>query len=217
MMNRLELILATSEYDLSYQPYKSKGLYLNLGTDLIVYRQDGELTEQRMMNFLKSVATGAAHIDIKKDFIDRFYEYIATDEDYVKFDFYLLPYEQEHKIIPLIKSEIVSDLKKYTFCVTYDGVVHNLEISAQMIQEHSEKAHIDFLKRIAAYEPNPNAFLDGFEISSFAKEHFGKLKSVDEIKQKFKELAKVHHPDKNGNELMFKAICRTKYYLLENV
>ena len=215
MMNRLELILATCEYDLSYQPYKSKGLYIN-GTELIVYEQNGELTEQRMMYFLNSVVTGAAHINNNDEsFMDSFFEHTISGADHVKFDFYLLPYGQEQKVIPLVKENSIDDLEKYTFCVTDDGVVHNLEISARMIQEHKEKAHIEFLQRIAAYEPNPNSFLDGFEISSFANEHFGKLKSVPEIKKKFKELAKIHHPDKNGNELMFKAICRTKEFLLE--
>jgi len=168
--------------------YKSKGLYLN-GTELIVYQQDGELTEQRMMYFLKSVVTGAAHIDIENNFMDRFYDYTTAGSDYVLFDFYLLPYRQEHKIIPLMKSDIVSDLKKYTFCVTDDGIVHNLEISTKMIHEQKEKAHIELLESIASYEHNPNNFLDGFYISTFADKHFGKLKNVSEIKQKFKELA----------------------------
>ena len=56
-----------------------------------------------------------------------------------------------------------------------------------------------------------NSLKSNTDISNFANEYFGR--NCTDIKKKYRELAKVHHPDKGGDELMFKAITRTREYL----
>jgi len=54
--------------------------------------------------------------------------------------------------------------------------------------------------------------LSGYsKMSCFAYKYFGN--DCIDIKEKYRELANLYHPDKGGNELMFKAITSAKEYL----
>lgn len=72
----------------------------------------------------------------------------------------------------------------------------------KLIEENDKIQHIKNLESIAKWKPNAYVIFHVWSISSFADEHFGH--NCIDIKQKYRELAKVHHPDKGGNELMFK-------------
>ena len=56
-----------------------------------------------------------------------------------------------------------------------------------------------------------------YDMYSFANEHFGSFKTIKEVESKYRELAKIYHPDRGGEELMFKAIANTKQYLIDEI
>ena len=56
------------------------------------------------------------------------------------------------------------------------------------------------------------------ETRGFVAKYYGRqMDTIEDVKRKFKELAKVHHPDIGGDELLFKAISNIKQYLIDHI
>ena len=217
--NKLELLLNMTDYDVSYQPMKKYGLYIYLDTYFFLY-EAGEITEERLMKFVDNVINYRVQVVNPNEsyYTQRFFHNSCDffqSEDFIVFDFIVVEKYHEEQIIPFLK-ESNSDLKHIFIAATIDGKVLTEEETKVKMLEDKRLQKISYLESIANWKPDPTSepfrqVFQNMSISNFAETHFGK--DCVDISRKYKELAKKHHPDVGGDELMFKAIARAKEYL----
>ena len=216
--NRVELLLIGDQYyDAEYQPYKDNGLYILDSTTFVLYEAGG-VSHERMMKFIERVVT---HKDEVEDPEGRFYtknkfecfdDFTIRDANHIQFDFIHIARGAEEVLLPYLKKgeEIAGTV---SFACLRDGNILTALQSKKVFEENVEYQRVKTLEGIANWQPNPENIFNDIGISTFCNEHF-KGKSQSEIKIEYKELSKIHHPDKGGEELMFRAITRAKEYLL---
>ena len=223
--NRLELVLLSgSEYDLmDYQPHKSKNLYLVSSTEFILYNIYP--SEAQKMKLIENIVAGKTRVYEPESGDSAYFNDYCFDDctlkgrDIVIFDFISINTGEEHMILPLLKSDDFGKIEQYGYL--RDGTILNKIDTKKYMDILLEKERIRDLEHIAttAYIPpsSSTGMFIGFHMYSFANEHFGSLETIKEVESKYKELAKIYHPDRGGEELMFKAIANTKQYLIDEI
>jgi len=133
-----------------------------------------------------------------------------VNQDFITFTLIIVNEGKEHLLIAFLKDRI-NDMESIKITVTLENEVLNIKETNSLLAEQTKLDNIRYLNDIANWNDNPNSLFGDLAIHSFATTHFGN-KCVD-IKKKYRELAHQHHPDKGGDELMFKAIKRAMEYL----
>ncbi len=222
-MNRLELILQAQEkaganyYDQDYQPFKADGLYIVGSTEFILYGK--RWTQAQMQQFVQDAVnhrikvqnvTSSLYSEHYQQYpYDCFSDYTISGAAFILFEFTQVVKNKEHLFL--------QDECRVTSFASLEGkTVLTPRETAKVMVGNTERKRVENLKAIASWNPNPNMFLDGLAIHSFAKEHF-KAKTKEGIRAEFKKLSKVHHPDSGGESLMFAALNRTRDYLLDTI
>ena len=222
--NRLELILlANKDYDfMDFQPYKNKSLYILHGIDFILYNI--QPTEAEKMELIKRIVTNRIQIEksdeAKKGYFDDVgFGGYAVYDDMVIFSFLFIEKDKEDLAIPFTQFEACDGVEKFGYM--YDGTILNADETTKYIEEITRKQHIQFLEELSTVSFRPvRGLVDVFNnmsVVSFFEKHYGKPTTTEEIRLKFKELSKIHHPDAGGDELMFKAISNGKQYLTDKL
>ncbi len=223
--NRLELILLSgSKYDLmDFQPYKDKNLYIVDSCKFIIYNKNP--TETQKMKFIENIVMNKIIIsDKNKGFSDDqgffddfgFDDYTIHGRDIILFSLLHVKTGEEHIAIPFIAYEDCD--KKEEFGYLRDGTILNVNDTKKYMDIQLEKERIKNLESIATttYPPSGGLF-GGFNMLTFISDYFGSPKTIKEVEDKFRELAKIHHPDIGGDELLFKAISNTRKYLVDEI
>jgi len=222
MMNKIELLLAMSPYDCTYQPKKKDGLYIYSSTEFILYGA-GRVSEKRMKDFVSNVVTHRvlvsdpnSHFFTEKEF-EHFGNHTIGSRDHIRFDFITVPRGKEELLIPYLdencKAGARTGLSVSSFAYTQDGIVHGLKASQAIFARDDEAERIRGLEEIATWKHNPANFFNDFLMDSFAHKHFKNTATTKEIDAEFRRLSKTYHPDKGGEELMFKALSTARRYL----
>jgi len=225
MKNKVELLLAMTEYDNSYQPLANEGIYISGSTDFILYGA-GRVSEKKLINIVKDMYIGK--ISIQEDHVDDmifgkqfeyFHNYTIYKRDFIDFKFVFVPKGKEELLVPILKeydTDKDAGLKVLSFACYEDGTVKSSNETKALILIDDKNRHIEELIEIATWKKKPvnfeNIFND-FAMSSFASEYFGNPKDAKEVDKTFRELSKIHHPDKGGDELMFKALSTARRFL----
>ncbi|MEA2091248.1 MAG: hypothetical protein U9O83_02650 [Campylobacterota bacterium] len=224
--NRLELLLAIDEYyDEKFQPYKDDGLYIYGATTFVLYKT--RWSQKKMMEFISKAVKHEIEVqNLSEDYIYsdehqqypyRWYKDLTCGyRKVVHFDFIHVTYGREEELIPFLQDATcytTNEIRTTSFAYTDDEVVHNVKDSKDIFYADDQRLEVEKLTRIATWEHNPNDFFNGFEIDSFSKEYFGNVSTPKGIDTKFRKLSMIHHPDKGGNELMFKALSNARRYL----
>ncbi len=198
-MNRLELMMSVYEYhDPLHQPYKDKGIYIYEFATLIMYGVT--LSEKKMMkiagDMFASTDDGTYYEDTRVYFI------------HVKKG-------KEEVLIPLIREETLPK-NTITIIKPFEEDALSIKKSKKYLKRERKAAKLRRLEGVANY-----VSIDGLmgvfaasNMDSFIDEHYGKLTTQTEIIKKYRELAKIHHPDAGGKDVIFRAITRAKEYLL---
>ena len=222
--NRLELILLSNiDYDyMEFQPYAKRGLYTLGMTNFILYGV--QPTEAEKMELIRRIVTN--QIKMQKPYEDQkgyfgdegFGGYMSYDE-IVIFSFLFVAKGMEHLAIPFTQFEDCDGVEEFGYLD--DGTILNAKETKGRIAKLKKEQYIRLLKEISTLSYSPvNNIADIFRslsIDSFTEKHFGKPKTIEEVRIKFKELSKMHHPDVGGDELMFKAISNGKTYLIDKI
>lgn len=222
--NRLELILlANKDYDfMGFQPYKNKGLYTFLGTNFILY--DIQPTEAEKMELIRRIVTSRIQMekpyeDKKGYFADICFQDYAVYDDMIIFSFLYIEKDKEHLAVPFTHLKACVGVEKFGYM--YDGTILNAEETTKYIGEITKELHIQFLEELSIVSFGPvRGLADAFyteSVVSFFEKHYGTPTTTEEIRIRFKELSKIHHPDAGGDELMFKAISNGKQYLTDKI
>lgn len=214
--NRLELLLEMTDYDLSFQPLKKYGLYVYLGDRFFLYGA-GDAGEERLMRFIDNIINYRIEVVDPNDSFYReryFHEgYDGIVNEHVVFTFILINDNEEHLLVPFLKNEkCILKTIEIAACIR-DGRVLTIEETQKLIYESEKINKRASLEAISNWKPGTNNFFNDFAIRNFCDTHFGP--NCIDIKKKYRELANQYHPDKGGDELMFRAITRAKEYLIE--
>ncbi len=214
--NRLELLLLgdLQQDNLDYQPLlKDYGVYLLSSTSFISYGK--RLSDARKKEIIQKIANKEVAVYEESKYSDGYFNWwdCSYDETVVTFSFYHTKRGYEHEALPFIEnSSSINYLPE--FGLLEDGTILDKKQVQKLVSQIEEKRRVKRLESIAKYKYNPdaNAIVD-YSIYSFCDEHFGKIDNLDQLKIKFRELVNLHHPDKGGDEIMFKAIVAAKDYL----
>lgn len=215
--NRLELLLLgnTQEYFMEFQPYTQKGLYIIRGIDFILYNKTA--TEEQKIEFIDRIVNNRVQI-YKPDNYDNgyfnndgFYDYTLGNMDIVLFSFLSIKNGDEHTVLPFLNNDPCDGIEVF-------GYLENGDIlGLRETEEYLNRQDIHELERIATLSYRSNTLLS-IETRGFVAKYYGRqMDTIEDVKRRFKELAKLHHPDKGGNELLFKALSNVKTYLIERI
>jgi len=222
--NRLELVLMSySEWDLmAYQPYVNRDLYIVSSTQFILY--DIQPSAEQKMELIRRIVTNKIRISQpNKDHSGYFDDYGFWDytiyDNIVIFNFLSIAEGMEHLAIPFMYSDPCDGVESFGYMD--DGTILNAEETATYIEEQKKIRHAQLLESVSkiSFTPAQN-FAEIFKtlpVTRFIEEHFGEPESTEEVRLKFKELSKIHHPDKGGDVRMFRAIANAKQYLIDSI
>jgi len=209
--NRLELLLITEEfYNADYQPLKDMGIYAVESTKFCVYGK--RWSTKSIIELLKDVIHHRVNVLPKDDFYGDvpydFFEKYTIGRDYISFDFIFIPRGEEHLYL-----EYADKCKVITLATLENKKVLSVAETKKIVLESDEDRRVSILASIATWKPNPNSFFNDFDTTLFADKHYPQCYTALEVNRRFKELSKTHHPDKGGEEIMFKALSSTKEFL----
>lgn len=216
--NRLELLLLGNlEIDiLDYQPlFKEYGVYMLGSTSFLSYGKRLSLDTKK--EIIQKISNHKIKIYEDSNYSDGYFDWwnCAFKNKVVLFSFFHVRRGCEHEALPFVENAA-----SIYYCpelgLLKDGTILTKSHTQKLVSEIEEESRIIELEAIAKckYQPNLNLF-QVMNIEMWMDEQFGRVKTQLEINKKYKELANIHHPDKGGNELMFKAITAARDYLKE--
>ncbi len=218
--NRLELLLLgnTMEDFMDFQPYTKKGLYIITSTDFILYNKAS--TQEQKIKFIDGVVNNRIQISEMNNYEDgyfsdySFYDYTIRNRDIVLFQFLSINTGEEHTALPFLEDEPCDSSEVFGYFE--DGTILGSQKTQEYMDRLYEQERLQTLKGMATVSYNCNILLN-VEVAELVSEYYGHAVTTEDVKRKFKELAKIHHPDIGGNELVFMAISNIKQYLIDQI
>lgn len=218
--NRLELLLLgfTNEDFMKYQPLlKDYGVYMVGSTSIISYGK--RLSAATKKEIIQNIANKKVKIYEESKWTDGFFKWweCAYGETVVTFSFFHAKRGYEDEALDFILNG-ESITYEPVFGLLEDGTIINKRQTLKLVSEIEDQQSVAKLEAIAncKYKPTNNPF-EFMHIEMWISKQFGEVKTLAEINQKYKELVNIHHPDKGGCELMFRAITSAKEYLKEKL
>jgi len=223
--NRLELVLLTYKENslMEFQPHRSKGVYIVHSSSFILYNRN--VCESQKMKLIQNIVRKKTRIKKPNDNNDGYFNtegfcnYTTGDRDIILFDFLHINTGEEHLSIPFLLDDPCKEVE--TFGYLNDGTILNRDDTAKYMEVFQEKERIQHLERMATISYSKDTTLSGvfqnISISSSIENYFGQVATTEEVKKKYIELAKIHHPDMGGDELVFKALSNIKNYLIDKL
>jgi len=214
--NQLELLFFDNamEYFMEFQPYAKKGLYIIEDTEFIIYNKTA--TEEQKIKFIDGVVNNRTQIfeatnNYTGYFNDLgFYHYTLKGMNVVLFHFLSIKSGDEHTALPFLKDDPCEGIEVF-------GYLENGDIlGVKETEEYLKQQEIHRLKRMAILAYHNNIPVSS-ETKWFVGEYYKDVKTIEDVKLKFKELARVYHPDVGGDELVFKAVSNIKQYLIDYI
>ncbi len=212
--NRLELLLLHHEYcDINFQPLKDKGIYCISSTTFCVYGKRWSV--KALQQLTEDIVNHRIQVETVSEFYGETpYDYFNDHtfyENIMVFEFIFIPRGEEHLFITY-----ETDCKVISIGTLENKKLLSIAETKTAIIDNEEFKRISNLEEVATWEYNPDNFFNGFAIYSFSSEHF-KAKTEKGIRSEYKRLAKKYHPDVGGDELMFRALTRSRDYLIGNL
>jgi len=220
--NRLELILLadTQYHHLDYQPLlKMYSAYILSGSYILSYGK--KLTQAIKREIITKIITNEILMHNFKDGYPNefnFYDGVYMDTVYT-FTFKHIKRGFEHEAIEALPdSDMRVTESGEQWGVLEDNTILNQKQTLELLQQLKEQQRTQELELLAksVYESptsNMSKMFSIIGIESTIKDFYGEVKTIEEARTKYKELAKIHHPDMGGDELTFKAIIAGGKYL----
>jgi len=217
--NRLELVLlADSEYNhLDYQPlFNDYKLYSVGGSSIISYgRKPSQATKKEIIN---KVITN--EIFMYSEYGEFTFMGNSLYNKLYTFSFFHIKRGFEHEAIKICQNSslITPDEECENWGVSEENIISNPRQTKKIIKILNDEKYIEDLEHLAKAkfeQPNLNTMFHGFFIERIIDKVFGeRYQTKEEVISRYKELVKIHHPDKGGDELIFKAVVSAKKYLI---